>query len=255
MKYLKNLRKVTNLAVFAIAFCSTTLVRAGIPVADGVSLAQSIAISMAEQLMHEALAEARNQLTEKLAEKGFVLDKALADRAEDFAWEMYRETTQKDGYGWNYEIGSAELYKHMETYTDEAAKNENAETLNDSLQQYKSKVTEQYRKDNGMVSDQAHIQKVMDKDLNWKVMLDSTLAEVNKRQATIKELRKKADAAKTPQEKMDLQLVIGIEQYALDNEILRMNLAKDVQSLENKTEHYRLSNDVREAFKQIRYGE
>jgi len=255
MNHLKNLRKAALLTVFAATFCSTSLVRAGIPVADGVSLAQSIAISMAEQLMHEALAEARNQLTEKLAEKGFDLDKELADRAEDFAWEMYRETTQKDGYGWNYETGSAEFYKHMETYTDEAAKNKDAGTLSESLQKYKSDVSAQYRKDNGMVSAQAHIQKVMDKDLNWKVMLESTLAEVNKRHATIEELRKKADAAKTPQEKMDLQLVIGIEQYALNNEILRMQLAQDVQSVENKTEHYRLNNDIREAVKKIHYGE
>jgi len=251
MKILKALQGT----IFTAAVSCSGLAGAGIPVADGVSLAQTIAISMAEQLMHEALAEARNQLTEKLAEKGFELDKELADRAEEFAWEMYEATTQKDGYGWNYEIGSAELYKHMETYTEEAAKNQDAATLDESLQKYKSQVTAQYRKDNGMVSDQEHIQKAMDKDLNWKVMLESTLAEVNQRHKVIEELRAKADAAKTPQEKTDLLIAISIEQNAIANETLRMQLAAEAQALEQKTERHRLNNAVRDAFEKIKYRE
>lgn len=246
----KNLKGL----VFSALVTSAPVASAGIPVADGIQLAQTIAISMAEQMMHEALAEARDKLTEKLAEKGFELDEELAQRAEDFAWEMYEETTEKYGYGWNYEIGSAEIYQHMETYTEEAVKNKDAATFEESMAKYKSKVNDQYRKDNGMESDQEHIQKSMDKDLNWKVMLDATLAEVNKRHKTIQDLRAKADAAKTAQEKTDLQIAIGIEQNAINNEMLRMQLAAEARGIEDATEHYRLNKEIKKSFNEIDFS-
>lgn len=245
--------KTLKSVFFAAALSTTGVASAGIPVADGLHLAQTIAVSMAEQMMHEALAQASDQLTEKLAEQGFDLDRELQKQAEDFAWEMYEETTQKYGYGWNFEIGSAEFYKHMETYTDEAAKNKDAATMEESLAKYKSKVTADYRKANGMESEQAHIQKVMDKDLNWKAMIDSTLAEVNQRHKSIEELRTKADAAKTAQEKTDLQIAIGIEQNAINNEMMRMQLATEAQALENKTERHRLNKEVREEFDKLSF--
>ncbi len=245
--------KTLKSVLFAAALSTTGVASAGIPVADGLQLAQTIAVSMAEQLMHEALAQASDQLSEKLAQEGFDLDRELQQQAEDFAWEMYEETTQKYGYGWNFEIGSAEFYKHMETYTNEAARNKDAATMEESLAKYKSKVNDDYRKANGMQSEQAHIQKVMDKDLNWKVMVDSTLAEVNERHKTIEELRAKADAAKTAQEKTDLQIAIGIEQNAINNEMMRMQLATEAQALENKTERHRLNKDVREEFDKLSF--
>lgn len=245
--------KTLKSVLFAAALSTTGVASAGIPVADGLQLAQTIAVSMAEQLMHEALAQASDQLSEKLAQEGFDLDRELQKQAEDFAWEMYEETTQKYGYGWNFEIGSAEFYKHMETYTNEAARNKDAATMEESLAKYKSKVNDDYRKANGMQSEQAHIQKVMDKDLNWKVMVDSTLAEVNERHKTIEELRAKADAAKTAQEKTDLQIAIGIEQNAINNEMMRMQLATEAQALENKTERHRLNKDVREEFDKLSF--
>lgn len=245
--------KTLKSVLFAAALSTTGVASAGIPVADGLQLAQTIAVSMAEQLMHEALAQASDQLSEKLAQEGFDLDRELQQQAEDFAWEMYEETTQKYGYGWNFEIGSAEFYKHMETYTNEAARNKDAATMEESLAKYKSKVNDDYRKANGMQSEQAHIQKVMDKDLNWKVMVDSTLAEVNERHKTIEELRAKADAAKTAQEKTDLQIAIGIEQNAINNEMMRMQLATEAQALENKTERHRLNKDVRQEFDKLSF--
>jgi hypothetical protein len=243
--------KTLKSVLFAAALSTTGAASAGIPVADGLHLAQTIAVSMAEQMMHEALAQASDQLSEKLAQEGFDLDRELQKQAEDFAWEMYEETTQKYGYGWNYEIGSAEFYKHMETYTNEAARNKDAATMEESLAKYKSKVNDDYRKANGMQSEQAHIQKVMDKDLNWKVMVDSTLAEVNERHKTIEELRAKADAAKTAQEKTDLQIAIGIEQNAINNEMMRMQLASEAQALENKTELHRINSDVMKIFNEV----
>jgi hypothetical protein len=245
--------KTLKSVLFAAALSTTGVASAGIPVADGLHLAQTIAVSMAEQMMHEALAQASDQLSEKLAQEGFDLDRELQKQAEDFAWEMYEETTQKYGYGWNFEIGSAEFYKHMETYTNEAARNKDAATMEESLAKYKSKVNDDYRKANGMQSEQAHIQKVMDKDLNWKVMVDSTLAEVNERHKTIEDLRAKADAAKTAQEKTDLQIAIGIEQNAINNEMMRMQLATEAQALENKTERHRLNKDVREEFDKLSF--
>lgn len=239
--------------VMAAVLSSAGAANAGIPVADGLALAQTIAVSMAEQMMHEALAQARNQLTEKLAEQGMDLDKELADRAEDFAWEMYEETTEKYGYGWNYEIGSAEIYSHMETYTEEALKNKDARTHQESMNKYREKVNDEYREANGMTSEQEHIQTAMDKDLNWKLMLDSTLAEVNERHELIEELRAKADAAVTPQEKADLQIAIAVEQNALMNETIRMQLATEAQALENKTERHRMNRDVRKVFEETRY--
>lgn len=245
--------KTLKSVLFAAALSTTGVASAGIPVADGLQLAQTIAVSMAEQLMHEALAQASDQLSEKLAQEGFDLDRELQQQAEDFAWEMYEETTQKYGYGWNFEIGSAKFYKHMETYTNEAVRNKDAATMEESLAKYKSKVNDDYRKANGMQSEQAHIQKVMDKDLNWKVMVDSTLAEVNERHKTIEDLRAKADAAKTAQEKTDLQIAIGIEQNAINNEMMRMQLAAEAQALENKTERHRLNKDVREEFDKLSF--
>lgn len=248
---MKGFKQAIGGALFAV--CG--IANAGIPVADGIALAQTIAVSMAEQMMHEALAEARNQLTEKLAEQGFDLDKELADRAEDFAWEMYSETTEKYGYGWNYEIGSSELYRHMETYTNEAIRNKDAQSHQASLDNYKSEVNAQYREQNGMVSEQEHIQKAMDKDLNWKVMIDNTLAEVNERHKVVEELRQKADNAKTAQEKEDLQVAIAIEQNAIMNENLRLQLAAEAQAVEAKTERHRMNRDVRANFEEIKYKE
>lgn len=246
--------KTLKSVLFAAALSTTGAASAGIPVADGLQLAQTIAISMAEQMMHEALAQASDQLSEKLAQEGFDLDRELQQQAEDFAWEMYEETTQKYGYGWNFEIGSAEFYKHMETYTNEAARNKDAATMEESLAKYKSKVNDDYRKANGMQSEQAHIQTAMDKDLNWKAMLDSTLAEVNERHKTIEDLRAKADAAKTAQEKTDLQIAIGIEQNAINNEMMRMQLASEAKAIEESTEINRLGNEINKAFNEISYS-
>lgn len=244
---MKNLKAL----MFAAALSITGAASAGIPVADGIQLAQSISISMAEQVMHEALAQARNKLSEKLSEQGISVDRELSKRSEDFAWEMYEDTTKKHGYGWNYEIGSAEFYKHMETYTDEALKNKDAESMEESLEIYKAQVDADYRKANGMQSDEVHIQKALDKDLNWKVMVDNTLGETNKRHKSIQDLRVKADAAKTAQEKADLQVAIGIEQNAVSNEALRMQLATEAQKVEKIAERHRMNNAVREEFKKI----
>lgn len=246
------MNRIRNLSA-ALFFAVCGSANAGIPVADGIAIAQNIAMSMAEQLMHEALAQARDELTQKLAEEGFELDKELADRAEDFAWEMYAETTQKHGFGWNYEIGNSELYRHMETYTKEALKNKDARSHAEALAKYKELVDERYRSENGMESDQEHIQNSMDKDLQWKAMVDSTLAEVNARHESIEDLRERADNATTAQEKEDLQVAIAIEQNAIANENLRLQLAAEAQAIESKTERHRMNRDVRAKFEEIRY--
>lgn len=239
--------------MFVACIAATGTASAGIPVADAIQLSQTIAVSMAEQAMHEALAQARNQLSEELAAKGITVDRELSKQAEDFAWDMYEKTTVKNGYGWNFDVGSAEFYKHMQTYTDEAVKNKDAESFEESMAKYKDGVDDEYREANGMQSNQEHIQTAMDKDLTYKVMVDKTLAETNKRQKTIEELRVKADAAKTPQEKEDLQIAIAIEQNAVNNEALRMRLAADAKEVERKTEMHRISNAVTEKHKAISF--
>lgn len=246
--------KTLKTASLAVVLSFTGAANAGIPVADGLQLAQTIAMSMAEQALQEALSQASDQLKQKLAEQGFELDRELSKRAEDFAWEMYADTTEKYGYGWNFEIGNAEFYKHMETYTNEALKNKDSASFEETMANYKAGVNENYRKTNGLVSEEAHIQKVMDKDLNYKLMLDANLAETSNRHKAIEDLRAKANSAKTAQEKKDLEIAISIEQNAVINEGLRMQLASEAQALDAKTERYRLNKEVTDQFEKIEFS-
>lgn len=227
---------------------------AGIPVADGLHLAQTIAMSMAEQMMHEMLAEARDKLSEELAEKGFDLDKELADRAEEFAWDMYEQTTEKFGYGWNFDVGNSEIYKFLQVYMDVATGHINDAGLEDAMRKHADQITDAYREKEGMKSEHAHVQKVMDKDLSNKLMQEEALAEISQRTKMIQNLRSRADNAKTPQEKEDLLIAISVEQAALQNEQMRLNTINNLAELENRTEMYRVSREIEKQWQEIEFS-
>lgn len=227
---------------------------AGIPVADGLHLAQTIAMSMAEQMMHEMLAEARDKLSEELAEKGFDLDKELADRAEEFAWDMYEQTTEKFGYGWNFDVGNSEIYKFLQVYMDVATGHINDAGLEDAMRKHADQITDAYREREGMKSEHAHVQKAMDKDLSNKLMQEEALAEISQRTKMIQNLRSRADNAKTPQEKEDLLIAINIEQAALQNEQMRLNTINNLAELENRTEMYRVSGEIEKQWQEIEFS-
>lgn len=260
-----NLKKNLKAVAFSLCLGMTGGANAGIPVADGLQLAQTIAMSMAEQMMHEMLAEARNKLSEKLAEAGMELDKELAQRAEDFAWEMYEETVQKEGYGWLFDVGRSCTYlvqseecfgsgSVLKTYTEIAQGHIGDQQLEDAMNRYENKVTDQRRAKEGMQSDQEHIQRVMDKDITNKVMKEEALAEISKRYNMIQDLRKKASDVSTIKQRQDLQVAIGIEQLALQNEQIRLNTLNDLTELEDKTEMYRVSKEVEKKWESIEFS-
>lgn len=222
-----------SILVVALLFGSGP-VFSGIPVADGIGLAQQMAI----QVLEEALAR-------ELSELGIEVDQELADEARRLAEEQFKTRRDDDGYGWKVDIGNSRIYRagglSAHTNNSNVYIPSDSTDLDTAVDNYRGRVDDAYREKHGLQSDVPHVQDSFDKELAYRAMLDAAYTENNKRFELIKELRQRVDAATTPQEKADLQMAISTETAAIENENLRIQTVIQMKEQEARLERYRLN--------------
>lgn len=227
-----------------VAFSSTA---SAIPVADASTLAQTIAdaaLQMAQQVFME-------KLEEEMQQAGFEFDEEMFEKE----WEKQQETVKnEDGYGWKVEVGNSEIYRNGMGQTTSKSnvyiKRDNTD-LDEATSDYKNQVDDAFREKHGLTADQEYMQESFDKELAYRKMLDEAYKEHNKRFELVEDLRKRVDAATTPQQKADLQLAIAAEQTAILNESLRIQTIAQMKDQESRLEEYRIEDGIYEAFGEL----
>lgn len=239
-----NIFKKTMAACCFVAFSSTA---SAIPVADASTLAQTIAdaaLQMAQQVFME-------KLEEEMQQAGFEFDEEMFEKE----WEKQQETVKnEDGYGWKVEVGNSEIYRNGMGQTTSKSnvyiKRDNTD-LDEATSDYKNQVDDAFREKHGLTADQEYMQESFDKELAYRKMLDEAYKEHNKRFELVEDLRKRVDAATTPQQKADLQLAIAAEQTAILNESLRIQTIAQMKDQESRLEEYRIEDGIYEAFGEL----
>lgn len=239
-----NIFKKTMAACCFVAFSSTA---SAIPVADASTLAQTIA-DAALQMAQQAFMQ---KLEEEMQQAGFEFDEEMFEKE----WEKQQETVKKeDGYGWKVEVGNSEIYKNGMGQTTSKSnvyiKRDNTD-LDEATSDYKNQVDDAFREKHGLTADQEYMQESFDKELAYRKMLDEAYKEHNKRFELVEDLRKRVDAATTPQQKADLQLAIAAEQTAILNESLRIQTIGQMKDQESRLEEYRIEDGIYEAFGEL----
>lgn len=229
-----------SILVAALLFGSSSAF-AGIPVADGVNLAQQMAI----QVLEEALAR-------ELSKQGIENDEELAAEARRLAEEQFKTRRDDDGYGWKVDVGNSEVYQSGKLSEQNTKSNvyipSDSTDLDLTLENtYMIKVDDSFREKHGLESDVPHMQESFDKELAYRAMLDEAYVENNERFDLIKALRAMIDAATTPQEKADLDLALKAEIAAIENENLRMQTVIQMKEQEARLERYRLNSEALKA--------
>lgn len=239
-----NIFKKTMAACCFVAFSSTA---SAIPVADASTLAQTIA-DAALQMAQQAFMQ---KLEEELQQAGFEFDEEMFEKE----WEKQQETVKnEDGYGWKVEVGNSEIYRNGMGETTSKSnvyiKRDNTD-LDEATSDYKNQVDDAFREKHGLTADQEYMQESFDKELAYRKMLDEAYKEHNKRFELVEDLRKRVDAATTPQQKADLQLAIAAEQTAILNESLRIQTIAQIKDQESRLEEYRIEDGIYEAFGEL----
>lgn len=233
--------------MLACCFIAMSNKASAIPVADASTLAQTVA-DAALQVAQQAFMQ---KLEEEMQKRGFEFDKEMFEKE----WEKQQETVKnEDGYGWKVEVGNSEIYKNGMGQTTSKSnvyiKRDNTD-LDEATSDYKNQVDDAFREKHGLTADQEYMQESFDKELAYRKMLDEAYKEHNKRFELVEDLRKRVDAATTPQQKADLQLVIAAEQTAILNESLRIQTIGQMKDQESRLEEYRIEDGIYKAFGEL----
>lgn len=234
-------------AMLACCFIVMSNKASAIPVADASTLAQTVA-DAALQVAQQAFMQ---KLEEEMQKQGFEFDKEMFEKE----WEKQQETVKdEDGYGWKVDVGNSEIYKNGMGQTTSKSnvyiKRDNTD-LDEATSDYKNQVDDAFREKHGLTADQEYMQESFDKELAYRKMLDEAYKEHNKRFELVEDLRKRVDAATTPQQKADLQLVIAAEQTAILNESLRIQTIGQMKDQESRLEEYRIEDGIYKAFGEL----
>lgn len=234
-------------AMLACCFIVMSNKASAIPVADASTLAQTVA-DAALQVAQQAFMQ---KLEEEMQKQGFEFDKEMFEKE----WEKQQETVKKeDGYGWKVDVGNSEIYRGgMDKHTSNSnvyIKRDNTD-LDEATSDYKNQVDDAFREKHGLTADQEYMQESFDKELAYRKMLDEAYKEHNKRFELVEDLRKRVDAATTPQQKADLQLAIAAEQTAILNESLRIQTIGQMKDQESRLEEYRIEDGIYKAFGEL----